>query len=63
MLSTKAIGKRVGRPSTVKTELIMTLYRENYTQREIAKMLNIGQATVARTIKKYDSKQNDSDHS
>lgn len=63
MVSAKAKGKRIGRPSTVKPELIMTLYRENYTQREIAKMLNIGQATVARAIKKHDPKQNGSDHS
>lgn len=63
MENAKAKGKRIGRPSTVRPELILTLNHEGYTQREIAKMLNIGQATVARTIKKHDSKQNATDHS
>ncbi len=62
MLSAKAKGKRIGRPSTIKPELIMTLHHEGYNQREIAKMLNIGQATVARTLKKHDSKQKSKNH-
>lgn len=63
MISAKQKGKRIGRPSTVKPELIITLNGEGYTQREIAKMLNIGQSTVTRTLKKHDSKQKTPDHS
>lgn len=62
MISARQRGKRIGRPSTVKSELVLTLHNEGYTQREIAKMLSIGQSTVARAIKKHDSKQISSNH-
>lgn len=61
MISAKQKGKRIGRPSTIKPEVILTLHCEGYTQREIAKILRIGQSTVGRVIKKYDSKEKSSD--
>lgn len=63
MANARAKGKRIGRPSTIKPEVILTLFYEGYTQREIAKILRIGQSTVGRAIKKYDSKEKPSDPS
>lgn len=63
MISAKQKGKRIGRPSTIKPEVILTLHYEGYRQREIAKILRIGQSTVGRIIKKYDSKEKPSDPS
>lgn len=63
MISAKQKGKRIGRPSTTKPEVVLTLHYEGYKQREIAKILRIGQSTVGRIIKKYDSKEKPSDPS
>lgn len=62
MISARQRGKRIGRPSTIKRELVLTLKSEGYTHRQIATMLGIGQASVSRISKEHDSKNKDSNH-
>lgn len=62
LLSAKAKGKKIGRPSTIKKELVLTLKSEGYTHRQIATMLGIGQASVSRIAKEHDSKKKETNH-
>jgi len=52
MINAKAKGKRIGRPQTINDELIATLRAENYSYREISKMLNIGQGSITASLRR-----------
>ena len=62
MMNAKAKGKKIGRPHTIQRKLVMTLKSEGYTHRQIAKMLNIGQASVSRIAKSNDPNNSGDDH-
>lgn len=48
-----AKGKKVGRPKTRPSQAIMNLHSENYSYREISKILGISHMAVSREIKSY----------
>jgi DNA invertase Pin-like site-specific DNA recombinase len=52
MINAKAKGKKIGRPQTLNDELIATLRTENYSYREISKMLNIGQGSITAAVRR-----------
>lgn len=52
MINAKAKGKRIGRPQTINDELIATLRSENYSYREISKMLKIGQGSITSSLRR-----------
>lgn len=52
MVNAKAKGKRIGRPQTINDDLIATLRLENYSYREISKMLNIGQGSITASLRR-----------
>lgn len=56
-----AKGKKVGRPKTRPSQSIISLHKENYSYREIAKLLSISHTSVSREIKSMKWKQNMSD--
>ncbi len=47
----KAKGKKIGRPQTRPSQSIRALYTENYSYREIAKLLGISHMAVSREIR------------
>lgn len=57
MFNAKAKGKKIGRPQTLKYELISKLKSEGYTYREISKMLGIGQGSITTALKRASQKQ------
>ena len=57
MVNARAKGKKIGRPQTINDDLIATLRAENYSYREISKMLNIGQGSITAAVKRSAQKQ------
>lgn len=53
-----AKGKRVGRPKTRPSQSILALHSENYSYREISKLLGISHTAVSREIKNFKRNQN-----
>lgn len=54
----KAKGKIIGRPKTRPSQSIISLHQENYSYREIAKILGVSHTSVAREIKSMKCNQN-----
>jgi DNA invertase Pin-like site-specific DNA recombinase len=52
MINARAKGRRIGRPQTINDDLIATLRTENYSYREISKMLNIGQGSITASLRR-----------
>lgn len=52
MINARAKGRRIGRPQTINDGLIATLRTENYSYREISKMLNIGQGSITASLRR-----------
>jgi DNA invertase Pin-like site-specific DNA recombinase len=57
ILNARAKGKRIGRPQTINDELIATLRAENYSYREISKILKIGQGSITTSLRRTAQKQ------
>lgn len=55
----RAKGKQIGRPRKLQYDLIVTLRNEGYTYRQISKMLNIAQGSIALALKKNTHKGTD----
>ena len=53
----KAKGKKIGRPLTRPSNSIIALYQDNYSYREIGRLLNISHTAVAREVKSYKRNQ------
>ncbi len=53
----RAKGKKIGRPKTRPSQSIISLHQENYSYREIAKLLGISHTCVARELKAIKCKQ------
>jgi DNA invertase Pin-like site-specific DNA recombinase len=60
MVNAKAKGKRIGRPQSIPDGLVITLLGEGYKYREISKMLNISQGSIADVLKRQTRKQKSS---
>ena len=56
----KAKGKRIGRPKTRPSQSIRSLRADQYSYREIAKILGISHMAVARELKKISCNQTQS---
>lgn len=54
----KAKGRKIGRPKTRPSQSILSLYAEDYSYREIAKLLCISHMAVSREIKSNKRNQN-----
>lgn len=52
MVNAKAKGKRIGRPQSLPDDLIRTLKAEGYSYRQISKMLNIGQGSITKALRR-----------
>ena len=61
MVNARAKGKKIGRPQTINDDLIATLRAENYSYREISKMLNIGQGSITTAVRRAAQKSKSSD--
>jgi DNA invertase Pin-like site-specific DNA recombinase len=57
MVNAKAKGRRIGRPQKLNDDLIATLRAENYSYREISKMLNIGQGSITAALRRVAHKR------
>lgn len=61
MVNAKAKGKKIGRPQTINDDLVATLRAENYSYREISKMLNIGQGSITAAVRRAAQKSKSSE--
>jgi site-specific DNA recombinase len=56
----KAKGKKLGRPKSRPSEIILSLRDKKYSYREIAKVIGMSHTAVAREIKAYERNQSNS---
>lgn len=57
MRNAKAKGKKIGRPKSRPSEIILSLRDKKYSYREIAKVIGMSHTAVSREIKSYECNQ------